>query len=659
MNKLKEKIVETVSKALKEQEAREKIAQAARKSTFDVDAPDDDLIYDPVTDSYMPTWMFGGSKVTKRMLDAMAAEYPGFDSPEQAQSIVNNKASDSREITQAKNYLSSLKNLEREAFKKQQLMIDRRITGTLKGPEKFAISLLKNIDNLVNRGVRDVRLLRAFYNKELYEEAKNNVSALGLKVKPLPNLATRRVTEQARKAKSFLSQIDANLQAAAMRGVDPLDIVVNNPDILFSLRYLHVVQNIMEIQSDEALTLKVNPTTIKETFINSINEFNRVMPLIIKGTYANAYLKKQGVDIKKKSSIKPGRVLSQFAESLVKNKTDMDTSIVEQLINNFYPYAEQQLQFNESVSVDLISDGHNAQNPLGKTAYYDPSEMKITLFIDDRHPKDILRSFSHELVHHAQNCRGEFDNIGEVGEGYAQSNEHLREMEREAYERGNLILRDWEDNLKQKIKENKKMKVDEGTLRKAIRSAITSFLEEQNSIFAPNHYCAHHVRENNTGREGTVVNHNWNETLQEVTKYDVKFENEVVENIPVSELTILEASLPEAHGGHMAKRDDDAKPDFLDLDDDGDTEESMADAAKEDMDEAHCPGKREDDMDEAHCPGKREDDLEELDEVTEGEDVVEEDADDTVSESIDSVSSFFQKKNQRINEELIRRWTKK
>jgi hypothetical protein len=646
MNKLKEKIVETVSKALKEQEAREKIAQAARKSTFDVDAPDDDLIYDPVTDSYMPTWMFGGSKVTKRMLDAMAAEYPGFDSPEQAQSIVNNKASDSREIAQAKSYLSSLKNLEREAFKKQQLMIDRRITGTLKGPEKFAISLLKNIDNLVNRGVRDVRLLRAFYNKELYEEAKNNVSALGLKVKPLPNLATRRVTEQARKAKSFLSQIDANLQAAAMRGVDPLDIVVNNPDILFSLRYLHVVQNIMEIQSDEALTLKVNPTTIKETFINSINEFNRVMPLIIKGTYANAYLKKQGVDIKKKSSIKPGRVLSQFAESLVKNKTDMDTSIVEQLINNFYPYAEQQLQFNESVSVDLISDGHNAQNPLGKTAYYDPSEMKITLFIDDRHPKDILRSFSHELVHHAQNCRGEFDNIGEVGEGYAQSNEHLREMEREAYERGNLILRDWEDNLKQKIKENKKMKVDEGTLRKAIRSAITSFLEEQNSIFAPNHYCAHHVRENNTGREGTVVNHNWNETLQEVTKYDVKFENEVVENIPVSELTILEASLPEAHGGHMAKRDDDAKPDFLDLDDDGDTEESMADAAKEDMDEAHCPGKREDD-------------LEELDEVTEGEDVVEEDTDNTVSESIDSVSSFFQKKNQRINEELIRRWTKK
>ena len=35
-------------------------------------------------------------------------------------------------------------------------------------------------------------------------------------------------------------------------------------------------------------------------------------------------------------------------------------------------------------------------------------------------------------------------------EGYAQDDEHLREMEREAYECGNMIFRDWEDNLKSK-----------------------------------------------------------------------------------------------------------------------------------------------------------------------------------------------------------------
>ena len=35
-----------------------------------------------------------------------------------------------------------------------------------------------------------------------------------------------------------------------------------------------------------------------------------------------------------------------------------------------------------------------------------------------------------------------------MGEGYAQKNEHLREMEKEAYLEGNLALRDWEDGHK-------------------------------------------------------------------------------------------------------------------------------------------------------------------------------------------------------------------
>jgi hypothetical protein len=35
-----------------------------------------------------------------------------------------------------------------------------------------------------------------------------------------------------------------------------------------------------------------------------------------------------------------------------------------------------------------------------------------------------------------------------MGEGYAQNDEHLREMERQAYEEGNLCFRDWEDSVK-------------------------------------------------------------------------------------------------------------------------------------------------------------------------------------------------------------------
>ena len=122
---------------------------------------------------------------------------------------------------------------------------------------------------------------------------------------------------------------------------------------------------------------------------------------------------------------------------------------IKELIKEFYPVAKEQFGFHKPVRLFLRQDACNAGNPLGKTAYYDPGKMAITLYITDRHPKDVLRSFSHELVHHKQNCEGCFDKIGgDMGEGYAQENPELRKLEEEAYLKGNLALRDWEDSKK-------------------------------------------------------------------------------------------------------------------------------------------------------------------------------------------------------------------
>lgn len=115
------------------------------------------------------------------------------------------------------------------------------------------------------------------------------------------------------------------------------------------------------------------------------------------------------------------------------------------------PFAQKRMGFKNPPKLFLKNDDTNAKNPLGKTAYYSPEENSITLYVTQRHPKDVMRSLSHELVHHTQNCRGEFDNMGEMGDGYAQNDEHLREMEREAYETGNMCFRDWEDSIKQTI----------------------------------------------------------------------------------------------------------------------------------------------------------------------------------------------------------------
>jgi len=122
--------------------------------------------------------------------------------------------------------------------------------------------------------------------------------------------------------------------------------------------------------------------------------------------------------------------------------------VVSPLIKKFLPFAQECMGFEELPKLFLKGSDTNAEDPLGKTAYYNPQNKSITVFITGRHPKDVMRSISHELVHHAQNCRGEFDNVGEMEEGYAQNDNHLREMEREAYEIGNLCFRDWSDSIK-------------------------------------------------------------------------------------------------------------------------------------------------------------------------------------------------------------------
>jgi hypothetical protein len=145
-------------------------------------------------------------------------------------------------------------------------------------------------------------------------------------------------------------------------------------------------------------------------------------------------------------------------------------------IRSFFPFAQKKMGFDRPPKLFLKQDGANAKNALGKTAQYNPADMSITLFTAERHPKDILRSFSHELVHHAQNCRGDFDGGTASEDGYAQTDPHLREMEREAYEQGNLCFRDWEDSIKYGGGEQT-MALNEQKLRGAIRKALKRIME--------------------------------------------------------------------------------------------------------------------------------------------------------------------------------------
>jgi hypothetical protein len=177
-----------------------------------------------------------------------------------------------------------------------------------------------------------------------------------------------------------------------------------------------------------------------------------------------------------------------------------DFSLFLELLENLYNTSKKQLKFNEDIKVNFVKNDQNSLNALGKTASYNPETREVNLYFVGRHPKDLMRSFSHELVHHAQNCRGDFNTVMNTNEGYAQTDEHLREMEREAYECGNMIFRDWEDGMKKKgivplfsgapfatiqmgYKENlgdKKMskKLNESQLRDIIRGVIQEMFDE-------------------------------------------------------------------------------------------------------------------------------------------------------------------------------------
>jgi hypothetical protein len=135
------------------------------------------------------------------------------------------------------------------------------------------------------------------------------------------------------------------------------------------------------------------------------------------------------------------------------NNSTANVYHLEQMVGDFFPYSQEKLGFDQPVTIIFQSDEENSSRMLGKTAYYDPAGMEVVLYVDSRHPKDIMRSLSHELVHHAQNCRGDFANNSETPEGYAQKDPHLRKMEREAYTKGNLIFRDYEDLIKTGKKE--------------------------------------------------------------------------------------------------------------------------------------------------------------------------------------------------------------
>ena len=230
----------------------------------------------------------------------------------------------------------------------------------------------------------------------------------------------------------------------------------------------------------------------------------------------------------------------------IKNNSNFDLDGSEGLFHSLGQFAQKRMGFNKPPVLNLVSDDKNAAKLLGKTAYYDPQSLAVTIYTDNRHAKDILRSLAHELVHHTQNENGMLNDSGYHGEGYAQKNKNLRQSEKEAYLKGNMCFRDWEDQLKQ----------DKPTIYNEWRINNMSTKEWKRK----------ELMENLSEKFGFKMN------LKRLNEAEYKKDDEDSEE---------ESEEKDEKSSKKEKSSKGEKPDYLDLDKDGNKDEPMKKAAAE------------------------------------------------------------------------------
>ena len=151
---------------------------------------------------------------------------------------------------------------------------------------------------------------------------------------------------------------------------------------------------------------------------------------------------------RKMQSFPPGTSYRDLTEKMDSSRFDFRPYIAS--LTKYF--MDNEMALKPLPKIELVhNDIENGMDVLGKTAYYVPATNDIVLFTYGRHPKDILRSYAHELVHVHQNNENRLHNVNTTD---VNEDDYLEQLEREAYETGNILFRSWTDSLnKQELKE--------------------------------------------------------------------------------------------------------------------------------------------------------------------------------------------------------------
>ena len=141
--------------------------------------------------------------------------------------------------------------------------------------------------------------------------------------------------------------------------------------------------------------------------------------------------------------------LNQFARELIEEE-NFDNFDYPKHLKLYTQYMlDQGMDIRPLPKVKFVNDDvENAKEFLGKTAYYDPTNRLIVLYTLNRHPKDVMRSFSHEMIHHLQNNQ---NRLGDVSTTNTNQDDHVDNLEKEANLLGTMTFRHWTDTLTEGI----------------------------------------------------------------------------------------------------------------------------------------------------------------------------------------------------------------
>lgn len=139
------------------------------------------------------------------------------------------------------------------------------------------------------------------------------------------------------------------------------------------------------------------------------------------------YIKPKELSDEQRAYLYENKINSEQME--LKKRTEEISEFMKNDGLNVFPYPETEFNYDDQNGLFIT------------TGYYSPSDKKIVLFCKDRHPKDILRSFAHEMIHHMQNLDGK--NLNFTNKDNVKDNNELEELESEAYLKGNIYFRKW------------------------------------------------------------------------------------------------------------------------------------------------------------------------------------------------------------------------